>query len=256
LLHYELSGSEQSEVLILGNSLGSNLHMWDKVVRTFVSTFRVLRFDTRGHGKSSVPPGPYTLERLGRDVIFLLDSLQVDRVNFCGLSLGGMVAMWLGIHTPERVRRLVLANTSARIGTREVWEQRVATVQRSGMKDLSEATLTRWFTPRYRESHRDEMEYIRNMIASTHPAGYSACCGVLRDSDLRAEIGAIEAPCLVITGKHDQATPPEDGMALHKALQNSNYLELDATHLSAWEQSAQFGSQVVAFLKRPEVGNG
>ena len=256
LLHYELSGNEQGEILVLANSLGSNLHMWDKVVRTLESTFRVLRFDTRGHGKSSVPPGPYRLDQLGCDVLFLLDSLEMNRVNFCGLSLGGMVAMWLAIHAPERVLRLVMANTGARIGTREIWEQRIATVQRSGMEELADTTLTRWFTTAYRETHREEMGWIRRMIASTHPVGYSACCGVLRDSDLRAEISAITVPCLVITGKHDPATPPDDGLALHKLLRNANYSELDASHLSAWEEAPQFGSQVVAFLERAEVGNG
>lgn len=256
LLHYELSGNKQGEVLVLCNSLASNLHMWDKVVPIFESTFRVLRFDTRGHGESSVPPGPYTLEQLGRDVLFLLDSLQIDRMNFCGLSLGGMIGMWLGIHAPDRIRRLVMANTAAKIGTREIWDQRIAGVQRSGMGELAEATLPRWFTPVYRENHRDEMEWIRRMIAATDPAGYLACCGVLRDSDLRAEICEIAVPCLVITGKHDPATPPDAGLALTKKLRSSNYSELDASHLSAWEQAAQFGSEVVAFLKRVEVGNG
>jgi pimeloyl-ACP methyl ester carboxylesterase len=124
------------------------------------------------------------------------------------------------------------------------------------MDELADATLTRWFTTAYRENHKDEMELIRRMIASTHPVGYSACCGVLRDSDLQAEISEITAPCLVITGKHDPATPPDDGLALHKVLRNSNYAELDASHLSAWEEAPQFGSQVVAFLKRAEVTNG
>lgn len=256
MLHYELSGNPHGELLVLGNSIGSNLHMWDKVVPIFESTFRVLRFDTRGHGKSGAPPGPYTLEQLGRDVLSLLDSLQIDRVNFCGLSLGGMVAMWLGIHAPEHVRRLVMANTGAQIGTRELWDQRIATVQRSGMRELADATLPRWFTPGYREKHTEEMEGIRRMIAATNPVGYLACCGVLRDSDLRAEIGEIAVPCLVITGKHDPATPPEDGLSLTKLLRSSHYSELDASHLSAWERAAQFGSEVVAFLKRAEVSHG
>jgi 3-oxoadipate enol-lactonase len=256
LLHYELSGNEQGEVLVLVNSLGSNLHMWDNVAHYLERSFRVVRFDTRGHGGSSVPLGPYSIEQLGREVLFLLDILGMDRVNVCGLSLGGMVAMWLGIHAPGRVLRLVMANTGARIGTPEMWEQRIATVQRSGMEELPETTLTRWFTPAYRKNHSDEMERIRTMIASTHHAGYSACCGVLRDSDLSAEISQIAAPCLVITGTHDPATPPNVGLALHEALRNSKYLELDASHLSAWEQAAEFGAVVVAFLQGTEVGNG
>ena len=255
-LYYELSGREQGEVLVLGNSLGSNLHMWDKVASCFESRYRVIRFDTRGHGKSSVPPGPYSIEELGRDVLFLLDSLGVECVDFCGLSLGGMVAMWLGIYAPERVRRLVLANTSARIGTREMWDERIAMVKRSGMAPLTDITPTRWFTSRYREEHADEMGTIRKMIATTDPEGYASCCAVLRDTDLTEEIGGIRSSCLVIAGKDDPATPPSDGLAIHSVLRNSRYVELEASHLSAWERAKEFGSEVVAFLESGEVRNG
>ena len=256
LLHYELSGKEHAEVLVLGNSLGSNLHMWDKVAPIFEGTFRVLRLDTRGHGKSGVPPGPYSIRELGGDVLFLLDSLRIDRANVCGLSLGGMVAMWLGIHAPQRVRRLIMANTGARIGTREMWEQRIAAVQGSGLQELAEVTLTRWFTPQYRQEHGDEMELIRRMIVATDPAGYSACCGLLRDTDLRGDIARVSAQCLVIAGRRDPATPPDDGQAIHEALRNSKYVELEASHLSAWEQAAEFGAAVCSFLESGEVWNG
>ena len=255
-LHYELSGQEHGEVLVLGNSLGSNMHMWDKVLPWFEARYRVIRFDTRGHGRSSVPQRPYSLEELGHDVLLLLDSLGVERANFCGLSLGGMVAMWLGIHAPLRMRRLVLANTGARIGTPELWDERIAAVKRLGMAQLAEITLTRWFTEGYRETHAGEMEMIREMILATDPAGYSACSGVLRDTDLRCEITGIPVPCLVIAGKHDPATPPSNGEAIHCVLRNSKYVELDASHLSAWERAAEFGAEVVAFLENGEVRNG
>jgi len=255
-LHYELCGKEHGDVLVLGNSLGSNLHMWDKVLPWFEARYRVIRFDTRGHGRSSVPQRPYSLEELGHDVLLLLDSLGVERANFCGLSLGGMVAMWLGIHAPQRMRRLVLANTGARIGTPGLWDERIATVKRLGMAQLAEITLTRWFTDGYREKHAGEMEMIREMISSTDPVGYSSCCGVLRDADLSGEITGIPVPSLVIAGKHDPATPPSNGQAIHRVLQNSNYVELEAAHLSAWERAAEFGAEVVAFLEREEVRNG
>ena len=255
-LYYELSGKEHGEVLVLGNSLGSNLHMWDKVVSCFESRYRVIRFDTRGHGKSSVPPGPYSLEDLGRDVLFLLDSLGVECVNFCGLSLGGMVAMWLGVYALERVRRLVMANTCARIDTREMWDERIAMVKKSGMAPLADITPTRWFTSRYREEHVEEMERVREMIATMDPEGYAGCCGVLRDTDLTGKIGGVSISCLVIAGKHDLATPPSDGLAIHGILRNSKYVELEASHLSAWEQAKEFGAEVVAFLESGEVRNG
>ena len=247
-IHYELSGAEDRPVLVLGNSLGSNLHMWDKVVPQFENQYRVLRYDTRGHGRSGIPDGPYTLDQLGNDALALLDFLGLNRVSFCGLSMGGQVAMWIAIHAPERVDRIVLANTGARILTPDLWDARIATVQQNGMSALAAATLERWFTPRYREQHPDEMSAIQAMIANTNPAGYCACCAVLREADLRSEIRTIEKPALVITGTHDPATPPSDGRALCAAIRNSQYLELDASHLSAWERANEFANAVLAFL--------
>jgi len=255
-LHYELSGNPRGAVLVLANSLGSNLHMWDKVLPAFESRYRVLRFDMRGHGESGLSPQPFTIEQLGRDVLQLLDEVKVDRASVCGLSLGGVVALWLGIHAPARVERLVLANTAARIGNQEMWEQRIATVANTGMSPLAVATLERWFTPTYRERHPEEMEQIRAMIAATDPGGYLACCAVLRDADLRAEIGSIEAPSLVITGTHDPATPPSDGRAIDAALRNSRYLELNSSHLSAWECADEFAAAVVQHLAAGEGTDG
>lgn len=255
-IHYLLSGNEGGDPLVLGNSLGSNLHMWDKVLPFFESKYRVIRFDTRGHGKSSVPPGPYRLEELGGDVLRLLDALNIEGVQFCGLSLGGQVAMWLGIYAPRRVSRLVLANTGARIGSLEMWDERIATVERSGLASVANTAPARWFTEAYREQHADELEEIRAMIAATDPAGYLGCCGVLRDSDLKSKLADISVPCLVIAGKYDPATTPSDGQAIHRALPNSKYVELESAHLSAWERAAEFAAEVVGFLDAAEAGNG
>jgi 3-oxoadipate enol-lactonase len=251
-LRYELSGNPGGNVLVLANSLGSTLHMWDKVLPAFESRHRVLRFDMRGHGESGVSPEPLTIEQLGRDVLRLLDEVEADRASVCGLSLGGLVALWLGIHAPERLHRLIFANTAARIGSREMWDQRIATVGDTGMSPLAAATIERWFTPAYRARHAEEMEQIREMIAATDPRGYLACCAALRDADLRAQVGAIEAASLVITGTHDPATPPSDGRALHAALRKSRYLELDSSHLSAWECADEFAGAVVQHLAEGE----
>lgn len=255
-LHYEVSGRDTGELLLLSNSLASSLHMWNKVLPAFNDRFAVLRYDTRGHGESSVPPGPCSIEQLGQDVLLLLDHLAIERVNFCGLSLGGMIGMWLGIHAPERVSRLVLANTAARIGTAEMWEQRIATAHASGMASLADATLTRWFTPSYRENHPDEIAMIREMIAGTDPRGYSACCAALRDADLRIEVEAIPCPCLVVAGRYDPATPPADGAALNARLRNSRYVALESSHLSAWERAEEFAQAVLGFLDAGECCHG
>lgn len=255
-LYYELSGMEDGTVLVFANSLGSSLRMWDKVVVEVEKRFRVLRYDHRGHGKSSAPPRPYTIEQLGNDLLALLDHLEIYRVHLCGLSLGGLVAMWTGIHAPRRVGSIILANTSARIGTREGWEQRIAMVKRSGMDPLASLVLQRWFASSYRERHPEEMESARQMISATSVEGYIGCCEVLRDTDLRGDLAAIEAPCLVISGMHDSVTPPADGHALHSALRHSSYVELDASHISAWEQPQGFTEAVLRFLSEKERADG
>ncbi len=255
-LHYEMSGNPRGPVLVLANSLGSNLHMWDKALPAFESNCRVLRYDMRGHGESGVATEPFTIDELGRDVLRLLDEVNADRASVCGLSLGGMVALWLGIHAPERVNRLIFANTAARIGSVAMWEQRIAMARTEGMGPLAAMMPGRWFTAAYRTQHPEEMESIRRMVCGTDPSGYASCCTVLRDTDLRGETGAVRAASLVITGTHDPATPPGDGRELHAALRNSSYIELDASHLSAWERAEEFGGAVLQHLSAGEEIDG
>ncbi|MBV8629298.1 MAG: 3-oxoadipate enol-lactonase [Silvibacterium sp.] len=247
-LYYETSGPTGNSVLLLSNSIGSNLHMWDKVLRQFEGTHRVVRYDMRGHGQSSVPPGPYTMDQLGGDVLFLLDHLGIERADVCGLSVGGMIAMWLGIRVPDRIERLILANTAARIGSVELWNQRIAMARTEGMEALAQMTLGRWFTRAYIDEHPDEMETICAMIAATDAQGYEACCCALRDTDLRTAVAAIKATALVISGSDDPATPASEGRALHAALRDSRFVELEASHLSALEKPEEFAAAVLKFL--------
>ena len=255
-LHYALSGRAGADLLVLSNSLGSSLAMWNKVLAPFEAEFRVLRYDMRGHGASSVPPGPYTLDELGQDVLRLLDEIGAQRVSFCGLSLGGLVGMWLGVHQPNRLKCLILANTGARIGSVEMWNDRIAFVRESGMDALAAATLARWFTPHFREAHPSEMQEVERMIASTSLDGYCACCAVLREADLRPSLRSIKVPALVIAGGHDPATPPSDGRAIVAALPDAQYIEFDSSHLSAWERPDQFAGAVLAFLAKGGRRNG
>jgi 3-oxoadipate enol-lactonase len=255
-IHCEFSGANRAPAILLLNSLGSDLRMWNKLVPYLDSSFRVLRCDARGHGKSQLPPGPCALQQLGRDALSVLDRAGVGRAHICGLSLGGLIAMWIALHAPERAGRIVLANTAARIGNSALWDERIAAVRNAGMKSLAQATLGRWFTPAYREQHPEEMEDVRRMIAATSPEGYIACCRILRDTDLRDEVSAIETPCLVIVGAHDPATPPGDGRSLNAALRNSRCVELDASHLSAWEQAQDFSQATLGFLAEEELAYG
>jgi 3-oxoadipate enol-lactonase len=254
--HYEWSGSGDGAVLVFSNSLGSDLHMWDKVLPSLESRYRILRYDMRGHGKSSVPPGLYTADQLGNDLLSLLDHLELGRVNLCGLSLGGLVSMWIGIHAPQRIDRMILSNTAASFGPPERWEERIAMAQSSGMEPIALATLERWFTPTYREQNPEEMEAVRRMISATNALGYAGCCGALRDADVRGEISGIEAPCLVVVGTHDEATPPAEGQALHAALRKSSLVELNASHLSAWERPEEFAAVILGFLGTKERSDG
>ncbi len=220
-----VSGRHDAPALVLLHSLGSTTRMWDKVLPALEAKYHVIRFDMRGHGANRLSMETLSIEDLGTDFLQLMDEMNIDRASVCGISLGGLVALWLGIHAPHRLDRLILANTAARIGSREQWEQRMGFVLRDGLSTLAPATVERWFTPQYRANRPDEMESIRAMIAGTDSKGYAACCRVLRDTDLRAEVETIRVPSLIITGTHDEATPPGEGRALHSAIPGSQYVE-------------------------------
>jgi 3-oxoadipate enol-lactonase len=247
-LFYRFDGPEDRPVLVLSNSLGTDLAMWEPQLAAFTGRFRVLRYDSRGHGRSEAPAGPYTIELLGRDVLALLDGLGLERVSFCGLSKGGMVGQWLGAHAGERLERLVLANTSACTGSPEVWDQRIATVRAQGMAAVVPALIDRWFTKPFQERAPDEVARIADMLRTTDPEGYAACCAAVRDMDQRQTIGAIRVPTLVIAGRHDLATSPEQGRLIADTIPGARFLELDAAHLSNIEAEAAFTRALLEFL--------
>lgn len=245
---YMLSGPADVPLLMFSNSLGTNLRMWEPQAAALENKFRILRYDTRGHGRSLNSPGPYTIEQLGRDVLELLDRLEIGQVSFCGLSMGGMIGMWLGIHAPERLRRLVLANTGAKIGTAELWNTRIAAVERGGMAALTQATLERWLTAEFRAKSPETVARVREMLETTPAAGYAACCAAIRDCDLREDIAAIRVPTLVIAGARDPATPAADGRFAAERIGGARYAELDSAHLSNLEQTGRFNQELAEFL--------
>jgi 3-oxoadipate enol-lactonase len=247
-LHYQFDGPLGAPVLLLSNSLGTDLAMWEAQMPRLTRDHRVLRYDTRGHGQSSVPPGPYTIERLGTDVIALLDHLALDRVTFCGLSLGGMTGMWLGTHVPARIARLVLANTAARVAAPELYDARIDTVNAGGIAAISDAVLARWFTPSFIAREPATLIAMKAMMERTPAPGYVACCAAIRDMDQREEVKAIAAPTLVIVGSHDGATPPADGRFLAERIPGARLIELDAAHLSNIEAAPAFNAALASFL--------
>jgi 3-oxoadipate enol-lactonase len=247
-IFYEWSGPEHAPVLVLSNSLGTTHRMWDPQVAAFTGTFRLLRYDTRGHGQSSVTPGPYTIEKLSWDVVRLLDLLHLDRVHFCGLSMGGMIGMFLGANAGNRLHRIVLCSTAAKIGTPESWNARIAAVQKGGMHAVAAGVVDRWLTPAYRASHPVESAAVTRMLEEANPEGYAANCAAVRDVDLRPTLQNVKVPALVLSGTHDPATPPADGQFLAKQIPGASYVEVNAAHLSNIEAQDDFNTRVVTFL--------
>lgn len=250
-LHYRVDGAARADApwVVLSNSLGTDLSMWAPQVAALGEHFRVLCYDTRGHGQSDAPPGPYTIERLSADVIALLDELKIERAHFCGLSMGGLTGIALGARHGERIGRLVLCNTAAKIGTPEVWNPRIAKARGEGMAVLADPVIERWFTPGFLEREAQQVRPLRDRLAATDAEGYAANCEAIRDADLRAELGNIAAPTLVIAGTHDVAATPEQGRALAQGIRGARYVELDASHISNIEQGALFTRTLVEFLK-------
>ena len=247
-IHYILDGPASAPALVFSNSLGTTLAMWENQAAFFRGRFRVLRYDTRGHGNSSIPPGPYSVEQLATDVLSLLDHLHLERVHFCGLSIGGMIGMWLGSNVPSRLISLTLSNTAATIGTAETWNARIETVRASGMKSIAPGVMERWFTPGFRTKQPAAVAAMQRIVEETNPEGYVACCAAVRDFDFHKQLQTIRVPALVISGTHDPATTPSDGRFLSERIANSRYCELNAAHLSNIEDRDAFNSALGGFL--------
>ena len=245
---YRFDGPAGAPVLLLSNSLGTDMAMWAPQMDAWTSRFRVLRYDQRGHGRSGAPAGGYSMDRLGRDVVELLDSVEVDAVDFCGLSLGGMTGQWLGIRAASRVRRLVLANTSSYMGPPANWDVRIAAVLKEGMAFLAEPSVERWFTPEFAARSPMDIAPIRQMLEANDPTGYAGCCAAIRDMDMRRIAPLIDAPVLVVGGTRDPATPPSHSEALASTIAGARLAMLDAAHLSKVEQPAAFTAAVLTFL--------
>lgn len=247
-LAYEVTGPPGAPVLVLSSSLGTDRRLFDRQIDRLSAHFRVLRYDSRGHGASDAPAGDYSIDRLGRDVVSLLDAEGVARASVCGVSIGGLTALWLGIHAADRVHRLVLANTAARIGSAALWEERTRLVRESGLEALATATMARWFTTAFIAAEPATIERMSATIRQMSPAGYLGACAALRDADLRAAAPQVTRPCLVVTGRVDVATPPEAGAWLASAIPGAQLVEFDAAHLSNVECAEAFTDAVLTFL--------
>jgi 3-oxoadipate enol-lactonase len=248
---YDVHGPTGAPTLVLCPSLGTTRAIWDAQLPALSERFRVVRYDARGHGASPVPPGPYEIADLGTDVLALMDSLSLPCAHFCGVSLGGMTAIWLAIYAPARVDRLVLSFTSARLGPPSVWAERAALVREQGTEAVADAGLARWLTDDFIARDAAQAARLRAMIVATPDEGYAACCEVIERMDLEAQLPAIAAPTRVIVGRRDPATPPEHGRRIAAAIPGARLDELDTAHLGNVQEPARYSELVLAHLSAP-----
>jgi 3-oxoadipate enol-lactonase len=248
-LAYRLDGAEELPVLVLANSVATTLRMWDRQMSELTKKFRVLRYDFRGHGASGVPAGCYSLDRFGRDVLELLDALGIETVTFLGLSFGGLVAQWFGVRAPERLERLILANTSPYLGPAEPWDEQIdATLAASDMSDIAEMFLGNWFPSRMLEEADELIVPFREDLLAINPKGLAATFAAIRDADMRRTIQLITSPTLVIAGAHDPVTLPEHGRLIAETIPGASFVLLQSKHLSNIELPEEFLAAVFSFV--------
>lgn len=248
-LHYRIDGSAGDRPwLTFCNSLGTDMQMWDAQIEALAGDFRILRYDRRGHGKSSAPEAPYSLADLGGDVIALLDGLAIPRTHFCGLSIGGLTGQWLAIHHGARFDRVAVCATAARIGTADSWNARIVEVRANGLGPLVPATAERWFTPAFCQHEPEAVDRVLTTFAATSTDGYIGCCAALAAADLRGDLDRITSPLLAISGADDPVCPPADLDAIAKDVRDGRHLSLPGRHIVNVEAAAQFNAGLRDFL--------
>ena len=249
-LHYRTDGDRAHPCLVLCNSLGTDLSMWDAQADALAGDFFVVRHDSRGHGQSGSGAQSFGIDRLARDVIALLDHLDIARAAFCGISMGGLVGQWLAIHHPQRLTKLVLANTAARIGNVEGWQARAALVRNEGMAAVADGAAARWFTPAFIEREAATVARMVGKLRAQDACGYAACCEALAQADLRSGVAAITVATLVIAGEHDPVTTVNDARWLQQQIAGASLATVAASHISNVEQPQQFNLRLHAFLSQ------
>lgn len=250
-VHHVVGGRSDGPPVVLSNSLGTTMAMWDPQVPVLAERFRVIRYDTRGHGDSPVPPAPYDVADLGADLLGLLDLLGIERANLCGLSIGAMTAMWVAANAPERVERLVLCSTSARFDSPERYAERAAIVLAEGMQPVANMAVRRWFTERFAVEQPGVVDGFHDMLVATPPEGYAACCGVIERTDLTPSIGAIVAPTLLLAGADDPSTPPPHAERIADRVRGARVVVLPGSHLLNIESADEVTRAILDHLPVP-----
>lgn len=243
-LAVSVSGALDKPVIVFSNSLAASYGMWDEVADRLAAHYCLVRYDTRGHGNSDAPESAYTIETLSKDVLAILNALKIQQAVVCGVSLGGLTAMWLGIHASERVSGLILANTAANFPPEAMWRDRAATARSSGVAAFVKPSLERWVTAKYRDEHESRVADLAAMIASTSPAGYAGCCEVLAATNVLPDLPRISCPVRVIAGRHDPSTPPARAEQIVAAISQAELTTLEAAHISCVEEPDAFAESI------------
>ncbi|HDT6597587.1 TPA: 3-oxoadipate enol-lactonase [Raoultella ornithinolytica] len=252
-LDYQLDGPEGAPVIVLSNSLGTTRAMWQPQMAALTQRFRVLRYDTHGHGKTQ-KSGKVTLAQLGEDVIALLDHLNIAKAWFCGISMGGLTGLWLGRFAADRFYGIAVANTAARIGDQASWLSRSRAVRQEGMDVVAAGAADRWFTHAFRQKAPEVVEALCHQLIHSNAEGYAECCEALAAADLRSEVGQIRVPTLIIAGESDPVTTVADAHFLHQQIPASQVVVVSASHLSSIESPGAFSAALLAFLQEGDRG--
>ncbi|AVH48616.1 MULTISPECIES: 3-oxoadipate enol-lactonase [Acinetobacter] len=248
-INYQTFGDATKPALIFSNSLGTNFKMWQAQIDFFQQDFFVICYDTRGHGASSAPQGPYSIDQLGQDVVNLLDHLNVEKAAFCGISMGGLTGQWLAIHRPERFNQVVVCNTAAKIGQEQAWNDRAALVREQGLQPIASTAASRWFTEPFIQSNATVVNNLQNDLAAGSAEGYASCCEALAKADVREQLKDITVPVLVVAGQQDPVTTVVDGQFMVERIANSQLFEINASHISNVELPNEFNQAVKQFIQ-------
>ena len=252
-LNYQIDGPDDAPVVVLSNSLGTTLAMWTPQLAALSAQYRVLRYDTHGHGATN-NAGPTDLARLGQDVIALLDHLDIPAAHFCGISMGGLTGLWLACHQPQRLLSVTVINSAARIGDEAGWRARAQSVRQNGLRDIAVSAPERWFSPAFRQSAPQTVAALCEPLAASSAEGYAACCEALATADLREQITGITRPTLLIAGENDPVTTVADAQFMHQRIAGSVLAVVKASHLSTIEAPGAVNAALLSFLGGRHAG--
>lgn len=247
-INYQTFGDASKPALVFSNSLGTKYSMWQPQIEHFQQDYYVICYDTRGHGGSEAPQGPYSLEQLGQDVVNLLDHLNIAKAAFCGISMGGLTGQWLAIHKPERFSQVIVCNTAAKIGQEQAWQDRAVLVREQGLAPIAATAASRWFTDPFIQSNPAVVAELSNDLGAGSPEGYANCCEALAKADVRDQLNSITVPVLIVAGQQDPVTTIADGQFMQQRIANSQLFEINASHISNIEQPEAFNQAVQTFL--------